>query len=362
MHRVCKACLLPGSLITLLSSHVVAESPLFPSICPDPKKSAHAVFYGSKCWQDATPVSAPLGDTLTDSSTIPGEPDFGRYPWKYGIVTTVFWVGEQATQGNPVPNIESAWDLDWQSHYGGYDDPLQRANFIPTGFTPTQNPFYAALPYNDVAEQHTKPEAGLVIPWFKNSFVRDGQSVCKDRWLAIRHGRRTCYAQWEDVGPFQTDHWQYVFGSERPRANVNHDAGLDVSPAVREYLGISEMDVCDWKFVDLCEVPEGPWALYPGTNPVALLARLRHSAATAMAKKITIRSQLDSEDETTFRRLPPSARLRHPVLIAEQPIDIARHRLRARHRLKQRREPAALGTRLSALADRPGNDNTEGLR
>jgi len=35
----------------------------------------------------------------------------------------------------------------------------------------------------------------LVIPWFNDSFVRDGQSVCKGHWVAIRHGKRTCYAQ-----------------------------------------------------------------------------------------------------------------------------------------------------------------------
>src|SRR6201981_3205735 len=36
-----------------------------------------------------------------------------RYPWKTNIVTTVFWVGEQAGPNNPVPNVRSAWDLNW---------------------------------------------------------------------------------------------------------------------------------------------------------------------------------------------------------------------------------------------------------
>jgi hypothetical protein len=86
------------------------------------------------------------------------------------------------------------------------------ANWIRNA--PHRNPFYVALPYNDVDNHHTKPEAVSIIPWFKQAFVRDGQSVCKDRWVAIRKGNRVAYAQWEDVGPFQTDHWQYVFGSE----------------------------------------------------------------------------------------------------------------------------------------------------
>ena len=36
-----------------------------------------------------------------------------RYPWKTNIVTTVFWVGEQAAGNNPVPNIKSSWDANW---------------------------------------------------------------------------------------------------------------------------------------------------------------------------------------------------------------------------------------------------------
>jgi hypothetical protein len=152
--------------------------------------------------------------------------------------------------------------LSWGRHYGGYDNPNERDNFIPVRFILRLNPFYVALPYNDVEHNHTKLEAPQVIPWFRNSFVRDGESVCKDRWIAIRHGNRICYAQWEDVGPFRIDHWQYVFGNDRPLPNRNHNAGLDVSPAVRDFLGMSGMDVCDWRFVELQEVPNGPWALY----------------------------------------------------------------------------------------------------
>src|SRR5262249_39930206 len=102
---------------------------------------------------------------------------------------------------------------------------------------------------------------------------RDGQTVLKDRWVAIRHGNRMCYAQWEDCGPFRTDHWQYVFGNERPRPNLNRGAGLDVSPAVRDYLGLGSLDVCDWRFVQFREVPPGPWALYGNNNTFVILRR-----------------------------------------------------------------------------------------
>jgi hypothetical protein len=36
------------------------------------------------------------------------------------------------------------------------------------------------------------------------------------------------------------DYWQYVFGNERPKPTLNKGAGLDVSPAVRDYLGLKE--------------------------------------------------------------------------------------------------------------------------
>ena len=50
-------------------------------------------------------------------------PAVQRYPWKMNIVTTVFWVGEQAGGNNPVPNYKSAWDSNWTSNYGGLDSP-----------------------------------------------------------------------------------------------------------------------------------------------------------------------------------------------------------------------------------------------
>jgi hypothetical protein len=215
---------------------------------------------------DRTTFRRHLG-TLIDNN----RPDMqtGDYPWRLAITTTVFWVGEQSLVSSAISNEKSAWDSDWFSSYGGYDDPsIQgRRNFIPVDFLPRQNPFYIALPYNDVDEQrHTKPEAAQAIPWFRNAFVRDGRSVCKGRWVEVRHKGKLCYAQWEDVGPFQTDDLEYVFGGGRPRPNRNGDAGLDVSPAVRDYLGLGDIDFCDWRFVDFAHVPRGPWAFYGENN------------------------------------------------------------------------------------------------
>ena len=190
------------------------------------------------------------------------------YPWKTNIVTTVFWIGEQPGGNNFVPNRTGAWDKQWAKSYGGFDDPnpAHRSNYVPVKFTPRQNPFYCALPYNDKAHTGHRPEAPRVVPWFQEAYQGPAVSTCKDRWVAIRKGNRIAYAQWEDAGPFRTDHWQYVFGSERPKPNLNKGAGLDVSPAVRDYLWLKQTDVTDWRFVDFSEVPRGPWSTFGENN------------------------------------------------------------------------------------------------
>ena len=206
----------------------------------------------------------------------PGE----RFPWKKEIVTTVFWIGEKPTANNPVPNRSSSWDANWTRSYGGFDNPdrAERHDFIPAKFTPQQNPFYCALPYNDKASTGHRPEAPRVVPWFKEAYQGPAVSTCKDRWIAIHKGNKTAYAQWEDAGPFRTDHWQYVFGNERPKPNLNKGAGLDVSPAVRDYLGLQETDVTDWKFVEFSEVPPGPWSKLGDNNTFVINQRKDNKA------------------------------------------------------------------------------------
>ena len=208
-----------------------------------------------------------------------------RYPWRKNIVTTVFWIGEHPTANNPVPNHISSWDAAWAKSYGGFDDPRpsHRQNYIPVDFTPRQNPFYCALPYNDKAREGHRPEAPKVVPWFREAYRGPGVSVCKGRWVAIHKGNRTVYAQWEDAGPFRTDHWQYVFGNERPKPNLNRGAGLDVSPAVRDYLGLGDTDVTDWKFVEFSEVPPGPWAKL-GNNNTFVINQRKAQQEVAQAK------------------------------------------------------------------------------
>lgn len=202
------------------------------------------------------------------SRLAPSKSENEKFPWKKDIVTTVFWIGEEPTANNPTPNKSSSWDKNWSGSYGGYDDPnpSHRSDYIPVKFTPRQNPFYCALPYNDKAREGHRPEAPQVVPWFKEAYQGPAISVCKGRWIEIRKGDKVVYAQWEDAGPFRTDHWEYVFGNERPKPNLNKGAGLDVSPAVRDYLGLEPTDVTDWKFVEFSEVPRGPWSKLGDNN------------------------------------------------------------------------------------------------
>jgi hypothetical protein len=216
-------------------------------------------------------LSDPFGVPATARIVVEPSKDAFRdgLPWKRNVVATVFWVGELPTENNPTPNTKSAWDQNWEANFGGYDHPELRNGLLPQGFTPQLNPFYIALPYNDVAKGGVhRPEASEVIPWFWQAYRGDGISVCKGRWVAIHHEGRVCYAQWEDVGPFEVDHWQYVFGNETPRPNRNKAAGIDLSPAVRDFLKLRSGARVEWRFVDDREVPHGPWLDWSGGLPL----------------------------------------------------------------------------------------------
>lgn len=211
------------------------------------------------------------------------------YPWKTHVTCTIFWIGEQPAARNPTPNCKSSWDQNWSSNFGGYDDPdpanrvanHTTGEFRPKGFLPKLNPFYVALPYNDVqcAGRH-KPEAARVIPWFSRTSPEPGKTVCKGRWVQIYNGSRSCYGQWEDCGPWVTDDWEFVFGSKPPKTTENGAAGIDLSPSIRDYLGLSSGQKVHWRFVEAGQVPYGPWKKYgqetPAVNNPDLLAQQRY--------------------------------------------------------------------------------------
>ena len=47
----------------------------------------------------------------------------------------------------------------------------------------------------------------------------------------------------------------------------NNKAGIDVSPAVRDYLGLKSGGKLHWRFVEFGGVPRGPWSWYGSNNP-----------------------------------------------------------------------------------------------
>ena len=180
------------------------------------------------------------------------------YPLHEDIITTVFWVGEDADEqtNDSIHNSSSVWVEDWEASFGGVDDPNDRCGYRPCGFEPRENPFYFALPFSDYNEQGLKPASQLeVIPWFDGT-TNNGESLLKNRWIEITHNGKKVSAQWEDAGPFGEDDAEYVFGTAPPK---EPRAGLDVSPAVADYLGLDGRGETAWRFVKESEVPLGPW-------------------------------------------------------------------------------------------------------
>jgi hypothetical protein len=76
-----------------------------------------------------------------------------------------------------------------------------------------------------------------------------------------------------------------VFGNERPKCNLNKGAGLDVSPAVRDYLGLKQTDVTDWRFVEFSEVPRGPWSTLGENNTFVINSRKKGLKVTERLKR-----------------------------------------------------------------------------
>ncbi|MDA7506036.1 hypothetical protein N9834_01405 [Akkermansiaceae bacterium] len=233
-----------------------------------------------------TPLFGQDGPKVSITPTPPNPYKYQKtvYPWKKFITATVFWVGEQPAPNNPTPNCKSSWDTRWQENFGGYDNPKQRNGLLPVGFTPKQNPFYIALPYNDCLNHAMhKPEASRVIPWFRRYMPKPGQSVCKGRWVQIVCNKKICYAQWEDCGPFTTDDHAYVFGNAKPKTTKNKGAGIDISPAVRDFFGVGNMVKVHWRFIEFSQVPRGPWSMHGTNNPFVnkdadpdFMARIRY--------------------------------------------------------------------------------------
>lgn len=180
-----------------------------------------------------------------------------QYPLHENVTATVFWVGEDENTSNDfIHNRSSAWMSDWVTAYGGIDNRDNRCGYMPCDFTPKENPFYFALPFSDYDENGLRPAEELsVVPWYDGK-VGQGKSLLKNRWIEITFDGKKAYGQWEDVGPFADDDAAYVFGADQPK---EQRAGLDMSPALADYLNVDGRATVNWRFVDEQEVPDGEW-------------------------------------------------------------------------------------------------------
>jgi len=218
--------------------------------------SAALCLSGSFCYYSATgkPLATPPSLNAPVSYT-PQKADkmtsFKR------TMTTVFWVGEDATAENGfIHNYGSYWDPHWMKHFGGVDTPARRKGFHPAAFKPKQNPFYVALPFAESDPDGNIKEIAKKIP----GFGQTTEPLTRNRWIEIRYKGKSCFAQWQDVGPSGEDDFDWVFGSApKPRNKFGLKAGLDISPASAQYLGIEDSAHTEWRFVDAADVPSGPW-------------------------------------------------------------------------------------------------------
>jgi hypothetical protein len=211
-----------------------------------------------------------VGGTLT-LTPLSREPKL-FYPWKLNITATIFWIGEGPNPISSTTNVGSAWEEQWRNDNGGPDSPYNRSGYAPATHAARINPFYVALPFNDLAFPD-KARRWIPKGWQRASTNGKPLSACKDRWVEIKNALGDdCYAQWEDVGPIRNDHAEYVFGDEPPGPGAT--LGLCVSPAVADYLNINEGNrITRWRFVDDGDVRPGAWLKY---DEEALLFRALH--------------------------------------------------------------------------------------
>lgn len=216
------------------------------------------------------PVSRPLA--RTDSGTGGPTPGVRQYPVHLGVPTQLFWIGAVApgASGEDAQSISSSWDSRWAQHYGGCDGigPVGRLcrsdaglrtgpGWLPTSTVPLENPYYVALPFNDLTSTGVLDRDR--VPWstdpgYAGRMTDRTVSFLKNRWVAVTGPQGTCYAQVEDTGPGRHDA-DYVFGDARPDG-----VGMTVSPAVARCVGLDPdaTGLLDWQFV---ETPlAGPWA------------------------------------------------------------------------------------------------------
>ena len=249
---------------------------------------------------DASPGSA-LYNQLCDPA--PRQADLASItggPWKQ-VVASTFYIGEGADASNAgISNVPTQWHDDAVRFFGsapdfwGPRDPdapgawdsrdtwYPRTGLCPQNVTLKENPFYVALPTPDYDEQGVLE---ALYPWLQQAasylpeldmypggiFV-DSQSAIKNRWVQIEANGRTAFAQLEDVGPSDETgaivaDYEYVWGNApSPKNDFALGAGIDLSPAVTDYLGTDGEGIVRWRFVPADQVPDS-WKLLVTDGP-----------------------------------------------------------------------------------------------
>jgi hypothetical protein len=185
------------------------------------------------------------------------------------VSTTMFYIGEDASPANDgIPNQASTYDDNWERNFGGQDTPNARNGYWPAAFKPKENPFYAAVPYSDLYGEHnTRRVSGI------NCLILSGNqdhpsagSWCKNIWIKITNesNMKIAFAQIEDAGPQgnaipKEDDENAVFNGAQPLNSEDNHVGLDTSPAIQTYLGLTGGDVTDYQIVKRSDVTPGPW-------------------------------------------------------------------------------------------------------
>jgi hypothetical protein len=237
----------------------------------------------SKERNQTRPTTTTSPSTTTTTTTSSPTPTGSSYPIHTNITATVFWVGEPVGDGSTENNAISAYDDDWEKDYGGYDNYayFRTSPFFPS-FTPHENPFYLDFPYDDINNKQAHADRTTVVPWasqFAQQLAGPAPfSLMKNHWVRLWRtdsaGTHTCYGQIEDAGPYTYDDENYVFGSNdaRPASRQADNAGLDVSPGLRDCLHFDSLngddDKVDWQFVNATSVPAGPWTIVITTSQV----------------------------------------------------------------------------------------------
>lgn len=257
----------------------------------------------------------PLGQTSdkitpgsTDKTNKPSYREGRVYPLHTDVISTTFWIGEVFSDSlSDGSQVCSTYDTQWAYHwsggidrgrvsagatgcagsiFGGCDGIVATSgrceverrvaskNYFPSQITPKENPFYLDLPYDDLNDPIAFAERCNVIPWaddpgYTGHCTDRNFSYMKNKFVRITGPSRTvCYGQVEDAGPSHDNLYHdsaYVFGvnDARPLQQSFNNAGMDVSPALNSCLGYADLngqnDRVEWQFVDIRDVPDGPW-------------------------------------------------------------------------------------------------------